>query len=160
MTAPNLTLYMADGASARDLGYKVDSNPYLTATVDASGRPHPRPAWFDEKADAWARGFDWGPTLSGASYAEARAEYDALNAKADAAGAVLRAIPGVGSGPMGLTPDEVRTSQAYREAKTAAERASHAVRAFAGPFVKRFKAKYRAAIEAERVARRDARAAA
>lgn len=46
-----------------------------------------------------------------------------------AASAALKAIPGVGSGPMGLTPEHIRLSPEYRAAKTAYDRAFQAVRA-------------------------------
>ena len=42
---------------------------------------------------------------------------DTFDAQARDAGRALRAIEGVGSGAMGLTPDAVKASAAYRDAK-------------------------------------------
>ncbi len=39
------------------------------------------------------------------------------------AGKAMKAIPGIGSGPMGLTPDHVKFSPAYRAAKAASDAA-------------------------------------
>ena len=66
-------------------------------------------------------------------------------------GKALRAIPGVGSGPFGLTPDAISQSPDYRAAKAAYDAAFAALRAFNGKYVKVFKAE----IAAERSARRN-----
>ena len=42
---------------------------------------------------------------------------DAFDAQMRAASQALRAVDGVGSGAMGLTPDAVKASAAYQEAK-------------------------------------------
>jgi len=52
----------------------------------------------------------------------------------------FRKIPGVGSGPMGLTPDHIRLSPEYRNAKAAFEAAFAALRNFNGKYIKIFKA--------------------
>jgi hypothetical protein len=51
----------------------------------------------------------------------------------------LRVIPGVGSGPMGLTPDAVKQAAEYRAAKLAYDRAFAALQAFNRRFVAQFK---------------------
>src|SRR4051812_48645006 len=57
----------------------------------------------------------------------------------DAASKTLKAIPEVGSGPMGLTPDHVRLRPEYRAAKQAYEMVWAELRAFNAVFVKQFK---------------------
>ncbi|AKU43406.1 hypothetical protein CPT_Sansa117 [Caulobacter phage Sansa] len=52
-----LAAIMSDGMDAARLGYTEAHNPYLTATRDVSGRDHPRPPGFEEKARAWAAGW-------------------------------------------------------------------------------------------------------
>lgn len=59
---------------------------------------------------------------------EARAA--ALNAEYQAASKALREVPGVASGPAGLTPAEVRATPAFREASGRFDRAFRALRAF------------------------------
>ncbi len=54
----------------------------------------------------------------------------ALEAESKAASDALRALPGVGSGAMGLTPDSVRSSSEYRAARAASDRAFQALRRF------------------------------
>lgn len=65
--------------------------------------------------------------MTGAEF-EARAA--ALNAEYQAAGKALREVPGIGSGPAGLTPDAVRATPAFREASDRFNRAFRALRAF------------------------------
>jgi hypothetical protein len=50
----------------------------------------------------------------------------------------LRAVPGIGSGPMGMTPDAVKASPEYRAAKLAYERAHAELRAFNAALRKAF----------------------
>ena len=52
----------------------------------------------------------------------------------------LKAIPGVGSGPMGLTPDDVKARPEYREAKLASCRAFAALRSFNAHYAKQLRA--------------------
>lgn len=85
-----------------------------------------------------------------APYAAAKAHYDALNLAVEMAGKRLGSINGVGSGPMGLTPDSVKFSPEYREARAAYDRASSMARAFNGAFVR----EYRRELAEERAARR------
>lgn len=66
---------------------------------------------------------------------------------------ILRAIPGVGSGPMGLTPDAVRASPEYRIAKAEFDAAFAALQTFNQRFHKAFATE----IKAERCARDKAR---
>ncbi len=53
-----------------------------------------------------------------------------LRAEYKAASDALNAIPGLSSGPMGLTPDSVRSSPEYRAARAASDRAFQALRRF------------------------------
>lgn len=59
-----------------------------------------------------------------------KAAQNALYAEWRAAGKALKAIPGVNSGPNGLTPDSVKQSPEFRAAKAACDQAFQAVRAF------------------------------
>ena len=51
----------------------------------------------------------------------------------------LRSIPGVGSGPMGLTPDNVKFSPEYRSAKAAFDHAFANLQAFNKRYVKEYR---------------------
>lgn len=55
------------------------------------------------------------------------------------AAAKLAAIPGVGSGPMGLTPDSVKSTPEFQTAWQAERKAFEALRQFNGAFVKKFR---------------------
>lgn len=70
------------------------------------------------------------------SYEEAKTRAEALHQAASEAGAILSGFP---KGPMGLTPDHVKATQAYVEAKASYDRSFEALRAFNGWFTKRFK---------------------
>jgi hypothetical protein len=65
------------------------------------------------------------------------------------ASARLKAIPGIGSGRLGLTPDSVKASAEYRAARAAYEEA-HAT---AARFNERFLAKFKRELREERRAR-------
>ena len=78
------------------------------------------------------------------NYAEAKQLKAQLEGNLDVASKALRAIPGIGSGPMGLTPDAVKNSPEYRAASAAYDVAFAALRNFNGQFVKAFKAEYAA----------------
>jgi hypothetical protein len=67
-----------------------------------------------------------------------KAAYDALDAEHKAAGAALRAIPGVGSGSTGLTPDHIKNSSEYKTARGRADRAFQAVRNFNSQFASKY----------------------
>jgi len=73
------------------------------------------------------------------SFAIAKATASLLNSDYDAAIRNLKAIPGVGSGQMGLTPDDVRARPDYRIAKAAMDKAFAELRAFNAVYVKRYK---------------------
>jgi hypothetical protein len=77
----------------------------------------------------------------------------ALDRAASRASARLRAIPGVGSGAMGLTPDSVKARPDYREALASYRAAESALRQFNGAFAKRFARQSAARIRAEREAK-------
>lgn len=90
------------------------------------------------------------------TYAMARQIRDKIQADADAAGARLRAIPGVGSGQLGLTPDAVKSTREYQSARAAWESAFATLRAFNAEYCQRFKREIRAerdAMRADRSAR-------
>lgn len=72
------------------------------------------------------------------TFAVAKAAQAAIEDEWNRAGAALRAIPGVGTGPMGLTPDTVRALPEYRAVKLAYDSAFARLRAFNGAFVKAY----------------------
>lgn len=78
------------------------------------------------------------------AYHIAKAAQAALMVETKNASKTLRAIPGVGSGAMGLTPDAVRLSPEYRAAKAAFDAAFARERAFNGRYVKQFAKEIRA----------------
>lgn len=80
------------------------------------------------------------------TYEEAKAARDAIEARLKAASDTLKAIPGIGSGPMGLTPDHIKSSPEYREANRAYLAIHHELRRFNSAFTKQ----YRREIAAER----------
>jgi hypothetical protein len=75
------------------------------------------------------------------------------------AGAELGAIPGVGSGAMGLTPDSVKARPDYRQALASYRAAESALREFNGAFAKRFARQSAARIRADREGKAAARLA-
>ena len=64
-----------------------------------------------------------------------------------------RAIEGVGSGAMGLTPDSVKASPEYRRARAEFNAAMRALQAFNARHLKRFKAQIAAEQRAARASR-------
>lgn len=84
------------------------------------------------------------------TYATAKAAREALQEQTRIAGDRLKAIPGVGSGPMGLTPDHVKNSPDYKDARLTYDRAFEAERRYNALFVKMYKRE----IQADRKARR------
>lgn len=84
------------------------------------------------------------------TYAMARQIRDKIQADAHAAGARLRAIPGVGSGQLGLTPDAVKSTREYQSARAAWESAFATLRAFNAEYCQRFKREIRAEQRARR----------
>lgn len=81
----------------------------------------------------------------------AAAEIDQRAASAD-----LQAIPGIGSGPMGLTPDAVKASPAYRAARARYDAATARLRKLNGLAMRH----HGPAMRAHSIAARDARRAA
>lgn len=73
------------------------------------------------------------------NYQEAKARRADLDTAARTTGEALRAFPGAGSGPMGLTPDAVKFSPQYKAAKLAYVQAFAALRDFNHWFTKTFK---------------------
>lgn len=72
------------------------------------------------------------------------AVYKALNEATEKASLKLRSIKGVGSGQFGLTPDNVKNSKEYQEAKKAYDIAFATQRKFNGVFVKKYKKELKA----------------
>lgn len=72
-------------------------------------------------------------------FEQAKTKRDHLESVVKHAESALKAIPGVSSGLMGLTPENVRLSTAYRVAKGDFNKAFAALRAFNGEFVNAFK---------------------
>lgn len=76
-----------------------------------------------------------------AAFNVARATAERLTAEVSQAGETLRAFP---KGPMGLTPDAVKSSSEYRAARSAFDTANTQSRAFNSRFVKEFASELRA----------------
>jgi hypothetical protein len=73
------------------------------------------------------------------SFEAAKATRDEINARCKRACERLNTIPGVGTGPMGLTPDEIKFSAEYKEAKREADREFARVREFNDWFTKAYR---------------------
>jgi hypothetical protein len=67
-----------------------------------------------------------------------------LMARHKEASAALRAVPGLGSGQLGLTPDAVKASPAYQTAREDYHACHGALRKFNAWFCKEYKAELRA----------------
>jgi len=78
------------------------------------------------------------------TYQDAKIYQDFLMARVKDAGVILRSVPGVGSGLMGLTPDDVKSRADYKAAKGSFDRAFNELRVFNRAFTKEFKAEIRA----------------
>lgn len=72
-------------------------------------------------------------------FEQARARYDELNERAAIAGRALAAYPGAGSGPLGLTPDDVKRSPGFIAAQRAYRVAFEQARTFNAIYCRRFK---------------------
>lgn len=83
-------------------------------------------------------------------YQVAKAQSAALYDAHRAAGKALTALPGVGSGAMGLTPENVKQSPAYQAAKRAEREAFAALRSFNADYVKTYAKEIRADSRANR----------
>ena len=91
--------------------------------------------------------------MSGAPYIIARAVKLQLESDMAAAGRAWNAIPGVGSGAIGLTPDCVKQSPEYRRARLAYDSAAATLRDYAKAFMRQHGKQYRADLLREREAR-------
>lgn len=87
--------------------------------------------------------------MNGAAFIAAKARRDALERDHRAAAFALKAVDGIGSGRLGLTPDSVKMTPEYRAARAAYDRAFAELRSFNATFVRTFKAE----LAAERRAR-------
>lgn len=90
------------------------------------------------------------------SYAIAKAAFVTLQQEAEQAGHNLKAIPGVGTGPMGRTPDVIRETSQYRAARAAHDAATEAAHRFSKEFLKAYRRQWDADSRADRDARRAA----
>jgi hypothetical protein len=84
------------------------------------------------------------------TYPEAYAQKLVIEKAAFDAARVLRYIPGVGAGPMGLTPDAVKAKPEYQQARAAADKTFQTMRAYNAWFCKKFAREYRAAVAERR----------
>lgn len=82
--------------------------------------------------------------------------YDACEARNAAASKVLRAIPGIGSGQFGLTPDSVKSSAEYKAAKQETDAAFAQMQTFNRFALRHYKTEHRAEMDKRRDARRAA----
>jgi len=73
------------------------------------------------------------------NYHLAKIAKNQLELETKAAGDRLKSVAGVGTGPMGLTPDHVKASPEYQEAKTAFDQAFARQREFNEKFLRQFK---------------------
>lgn len=73
------------------------------------------------------------------SFAIAKVTASLLESDHSTASRNFKSTPGVGSGPMGLTPDDIRARPDYRIAKQAMDKAFAELRAFNAVYVKRYK---------------------
>lgn len=96
----------------------------------------------------------------GAPYIIARAVKLQLESDMAAAGRAWNAIPGVGSGAIGLTPDSVKQSPEYRRARLAYDAAARAVRDYNRAFMREHGRQYCADLRRERAAAYQTREAA
>lgn len=78
---------------------------------------------------------------------------DSREAMLERANATLQAIPGIGSGPCGLTPDSVKRSPEYQAARRACDSAHSALRQLNGKWCKHFAPELRSEREAKRAAK-------
>ena len=83
-------------------------------------------------------------------YQTAKAYQQQLEQVEKAASDKLNAINGIGTGPLGLTPDSVKSTPEYQQASKEYSAAFQALRNFNGWFTKQFKKEYAADRKARR----------
>lgn len=93
------------------------------------------------------------PIPSPLPYAIHKAAYETMQRNAEIAGAALNAIPGIGTGPMGLTPDHIKASPDYRAKRRAYDFHAAQLRRTAAFMAKHFKAEMLADRDAARAAK-------
>lgn len=86
--------------------------------------------------------FDFALIVQAAAYADEANASECLNA-----------IPGIGSGPMGLTPDAVRATPEFQTANLRYQKAFSALRAINSVLTSKFKKRYTAHARAKREAK-------
>lgn len=84
------------------------------------------------------------------TYAIAKQVAQQLNDNYDAAIKTLKAIDGVGTGPMGLTPDAIKFGAEYRAAKAVMDKAFADLRKFNSMMTKQYKKEINAEQKAKR----------
>lgn len=126
------------GESARKAyGVRSMGDGFYSVTLKADGRTHALIVLCD---DGGLR----------PSFAEASKVRDAWDANAKAASDALNAIPGIGAGPMGLTPDAVKFSPEYGRARREYDKAADALRNLTRWIVRTYPKEARAAAQAHR----------
>lgn len=129
----------AHGQSARKAyGVRSMGEGFYSITLQADGRTHALIVLCD----------DGGLRPSFEEASKVRAAWDA-NAKA--ASDALNAIPGIGSGPMGLTPDAVKRSPEYGRARRDYDKAADAQRNLTRWIVRTYPKEARAEAQARRL---------
>jgi hypothetical protein len=92
-------------------------------------------------------------------YAAFRALRAPLEARHDAASLAFKSVPGISSGKMGLTPDDVKASPLFRAVNAEWIAADNAIRAFDRAFTKAHRKTWPVYFKKEIRAERDARRA-
>lgn len=93
------------------------------------------------------------------NYCDFKALRGPLEARLNKANDALRAVPGLSSGQLGLTPDAVKARPDYRVANDAYNAADKALRAFDRAFTKAYRKTWPVFFKKELRAERDARRA-
>lgn len=139
-----------EGAAFAVLALDIKAKDCSTCRAFLRGRDwcesHSDIQWTS-RADSYAQAFP--------SFSEASSEQSRLEGARRAASVALNAIPGLGTGAIGLTPDDVRARADYRAAKAAFDLAHQTLQAFNAWFVWH----WRDDIKTARRERDDARAA-
>lgn len=139
------------------LGTVISAPGRETFVADAQGYDYaryvgvdPKAATAPEVAAAPAEAGEQPKAFEDLSFEEAKARADALWAASTASGEVMEAFP---KGAMNITPDEVRATDEFKNAKAAADADFEALRSFNALYTKKFKKEIAQARQAEREAK-------
>lgn len=88
-------------------------------------------------------------------YLSAKNQKAQLEKELDAAEKTLKAIPGVGSGAMGLTPESVKSGADYQAARRVFDQKMKQVQVFNREFIKSFGKLWREELHAKRGQKRE-----